>query len=171
MSLHPASTHPLAVVFVTHRVQLQRTAERIVRDPHRAEDLLHDAYLRAAAAPCQALAEPLSYCHRIVRNLAIDEHRRVAREGELFDDASTEDDPCCPWACPEREASGREQLGLVCRALAGLPERCRQAFELHQLEGLTLREVAVRLQLSLASTHALLAQARAQCRAALQAAC
>jgi len=162
------STHPLAVVFITHRPQLKRTAQRIIGDAHRADDLLHDAYLKATACPRATLNEPVSYCHRIVRNLAIDEHRRSALEGHLFEEACEGfDDVGCPCASPERQAMGRQHLALLSQALAGLPERSRLAFELYQLEGLTLREVAARLGLSLSTAHALLRQAMDCCRAAL----
>jgi len=162
------SHHPLAAVFVMHRPQLKRTAQRIVGDADRAEDLLHDAYLKATACPRATPAEPLAYCHRIVRNLAIDLQRRCSLEGDLFGDECLAQDVGCPCASPERSAMGRQHLQLLAEAVAALPERCRRAFELHQLEGRPLREVAADLKLSLATTHALLQQALHRCRAALR---
>ena len=163
------STHPLARVFITHRPQLKRTALRIVGDAQRADDLLHDAYLRATACPRAAPDEPVSYCHRIVRNLAIDEQRRATLEGRLFDDSGEDFDVGCPCTCAERQAMGRQHIALMSEALATLPERPRRAFELHQIDGLTLREVAAELGLSLSTAHASLQQALACCRAAVAA--
>ncbi|MEK8032761.1 sigma-70 family RNA polymerase sigma factor [Ideonella sp. DXS29W] len=161
--------HPLATVFITHRPQLRQTALKIVGDAQRADDLLHDAYLRATACPRGALNEPVSYCHRIVRNLAIDDRRRANVEGDLFEETPDELDARCPCASPERHAIGRQHIALVCQALAALPERPRRAFELHQIDGLPLREVATQLGLSLSTTHASVQQALACCRAALPA--
>ena len=161
------STHPLATVFITHRPQLKRTAQRIVGCPQRADDLLHDAFLKATACPRLAPDQPLSYCHRIVRNLAIDQQRRSVLEGDLFDDEEIGFGVGCPCASPERQVMGRQHIELLCEALANLPERPRRAFELHQIDGLTLREVAAQLGLSLATTHASLQKALACCRAAL----
>ena len=161
------STHPLATVFITHRPQLKRTAQRIVGCPQQADDLLHDAFLKATACPRMAPDQPLSYCHRIVRNLAIDQQRRRVLEGDLFDDEEIGAAVGCPCASPERQAMGRQHIALLGRALAALPERTRRAFELHQLEGLTLREVAAELGLSLSTAHASVQQALACCRAAI----
>lgn len=46
---------------------------------------------------------------------------------------------------PERVVSGRNELALVRSLIDGLPDRCRQVFELRRIHGLAQREVAERL--------------------------
>jgi RNA polymerase sigma-70 factor (ECF subfamily) len=158
--------HPLAEVFATHGAQLKQTALRILGDAQRAEDLLHDACVKALQSPCPVLDAPLSYAHRMVRNLAIDHHRRCCLEGALFGGEEEAERVCAPAACPERQAIGRQCMERVVQVVRGLPERQRRAFELHQIEGLTQREVACRLGVSAGTVHGALQDALARCRRA-----
>jgi RNA polymerase sigma-70 factor (ECF subfamily) len=165
------SIHPLAAVFVTHGRELKRTALRIVGDAHRAEDLVHDAYLKAlhCSAGAAEPAQPLSYAHRIVRNLAIDHQRRCLLEGDLFRDDREAEEVSAPQPNPERLAIGRQQLERVAGVLAQLPLRAQRVFELYQLEGRTQREIAAELAVSQPTVNGLLRQVQARCRAALPA--
>ena len=163
------SLQSLVAVFVTHGRQLKRTALRIVGDVHRAEDLVQDAYLKALdCPPCAELARPLSYAHRIVRNLAIDDRRRRQLEGDLFEDDSDCDAVGAPAVGPERLAMGRQQVERVAQVLAQLPPRLQKAFVLCQLDGRTQREAAAELRVSQATVHALLREALHRCRVAAQ---
>lgn len=64
--------------------RLLRTAVFLVYDRHLAEDLLQVAYERVARRWKRVSAgEPEAYARRILVNLAIDEHRRRARRGDL----------------------------------------------------------------------------------------
>lgn len=165
------SPSTLGDLFAAHRAQLKRTAHRILGDAHDADDLVHDAYLRAvdAAAAQPELRQPLSYAHRMVHNLAIDRYRRGAFEMRLFE---PEDDDTHATAVaehtPEALAIGREQLSLVARALAELPERVRHVFELYRLQGRTQREIGAELGLSAATVNHLIRQALEHCRDALR---
>jgi RNA polymerase sigma-70 factor (ECF subfamily) len=163
------SLQSLVAVFVTYGRQLKRTALRIVGDAHRAEDLVQDACLKALdCPPCAELAQPLSYAHRIVRNLAIDDRRRRVLEGDLFEDDSDCDAVGAPAAGPERLAMGRQQVERVVQVLAQLPPRLQKAFVLCQLDGCTQREAAAELRVSQATVHALLREALHRCRVVAQ---
>ena len=163
------SIHPLAAVFVTHGRELKRAALRIVGDAQRAEDLVHDAYLKAlhsGAGPAEP-AQPLSYAHRIVRNLAIDHQRRCLLEGDLFGDDHEAEEVSSSQPTPERLAIGRQHLERIAQVLAQLPLRAQRVFELYQLEGRTQREIAQELAVSQPTVNGLLRQVLARCRAAL----
>ncbi len=49
---------------------------------------------------------------------------------------------------PERVVAARDELRLVQEALDQLPKRCREAVYLKQVEGLTRREVAQRMNVA-----------------------
>lgn len=167
-------TPPLALadVFAEHRSQLKRAAHRILGDTHNAEDAVHDACVKAMeAAGAQApLNQPLSYAHQVVRNIAIDRHRRGAFEARLFEPGDDGAQVAAPAArTPEAMAIDRQELTRVARALASLPERVRRAFELYRLEGCTQREIGAELGVSAATVNGLLREALACCHAALKA--
>ncbi|MPZ30789.1 MAG: hypothetical protein GEV13_07290 [Rhodospirillales bacterium] len=69
-------------LYVAHRRALLTYANRIVRDPGRAEDVVQEAFLRLrTAAAANLLDEPVAYLYRIVRNLALDLQRHLTFEG------------------------------------------------------------------------------------------
>ncbi|HEU4460554.1 MAG TPA: sigma-70 family RNA polymerase sigma factor [Methylibium sp.] len=159
-------------VFAVHRTQLARAARRVVGDAHLAEDLVHDAYLRIAEGPQarDAPEQPLSYAHRVVRNLALDRCRRDALESRLFEPEDAGAAVAAPSAhSPETMAIDRHQLACVAGALRALPERTRRAFELYRLEGRTQRDIGVELGVSAATVNALIREALEHCRAAVRA--
>lgn len=165
------SQDELGEVFAKHRAQLRRAAHRILGDAHLAEDLVQDAYLRAKEMACAqgSMVHPLSYVHRLVRNLAIDRYRRSAFESELFESEDSGAQVAAPAAhTPEAMAIDRQELALVTRALAELPERLRRVFNLYRLEGRTQREIGAELGLSAATVNTLIREALERCRAVLR---
>lgn len=167
-------SHPpvpdLGGVFVTHRARLRDAARRILGDAQGAEDLVHDAYLKALEGAAGGdLQQPLSFAFRMVRNLAIDRYRRRALESRLFDgEEAGEHVAAGSGGTPESQAIGRQELALVAQALAELPERVRRVFELYRLEGHTQREIGERFGISPAMVNLLIRQALDHCRAALR---
>ncbi|MGE4322903.1 MAG: sigma-70 family RNA polymerase sigma factor [Sphingobium sp.] len=149
-----------------HRRELVNYANGIVRDRARAEDVVQDAWERIEAVERQRLLEePLRYFYRIVRNLALDGHRIVRRDAmrevENGDDAVQAIPDEAP--SPEQCAIARQQLQLVYESMKALPERTREALMLHALEGLKMREIAERMNISIGLAHKLVVQGKAFC--------
>jgi RNA polymerase sigma-70 factor (ECF subfamily) len=112
--------------------------------------------------------QPVAYLFQMVRNLAIDHHRRISFELNLFEG---EDDGLhvpSHIGMPEATVISREHLKLVAKAISELPERTRRAFELHRLEGQTHRAIAAELAISTSLVNILIHEAIDHCRAALQ---
>lgn len=159
----------LGDLFIIYRSQLRTAAMRILGNAHRAEDVVQDAYMKVAQGTgFLDVKQPVAYMFQVVRNLAIDRHRRGALELQVF--AAEEDGMNVPQpgATPEMQAIHRQHLKLVAEALATLPDRTRQAFELHRLGGLTQREVAQELGISTTMVNFLIRDAMDCCRAALK---
>lgn len=167
-----AAPGELGRVFVAHRAQLKRAAQQILGDTHSAEDLVHDAYLKALEAEREtqaAVLQPLAYAVRMVRHMAIDRCRRASLEQRLFevrDDGGAEV-PMPATATPEALAIDRQQLSLVAQALATLPERARRVFELYRLEGRTQRDIAAMFGISPTMVNFMIRDALDHCRTAL----
>jgi len=171
MDVLTSSSRRLGDVYAQYRSQLKRAAHHIVGDAHLAEDLVHDACVRAleAGAEAQAVRQPLSYAHRVVRNLAIDQRRRHVLEARLFEaEDSGAEVPAPPAQTPEAMAIEREALAQLSRALSALPERVRRAFELYRVEGRTQREIGAELGMSAATVNQLIREAMDSCRTALR---
>ena len=165
-----------AELFVEHRADLVQYATRILGSRSSAEDVVQEAYLRFArhadggAAPDargDRILEPVRYLYRIVRNLAYDWGRRpnMPLAGDLDDGLLARAASTAP--SPEEDLRWRQDLGRVERALDSLPERTRQAFELHRLGGVPLKDIAARLDISVTRTHQLIKTALTVCAAQL----
>jgi RNA polymerase sigma factor (sigma-70 family) len=154
-------------VFVEHRADLVQYAARILGSRSTAEDVVQEAYLRFARQADgdeasgdglrgDRILEPVRYLYRIVRNLAYDWGRRPSMPlvGDLDDGLLAR--TACPAPSPEEDLRWRQDLVRVERALDGLPERTRLAFEMHRLGGLPLKEIAARLDISVTRTHQLI---------------
>lgn len=158
-------------LFVEHRAALIEYAARIIGSRVQAEDVVQEAWLRFdSAAGSRFLDDPLSYLYRIVRNIALDGRRKVARErrhivGRV--DRAVEERPSAQPS-PEAQSLDREQLWLVGEALAELPERTRVALRLYRIEGRTLKEVAAHLGVSIGMAHKLVAEGVRHCQKRLQ---
>jgi RNA polymerase sigma factor (sigma-70 family) len=159
----------LCAVFVEHRPQLQRAALKILGNAERAQDVVQDAYLKVIeAARVFEVKEPVAYLFRIVRNLAIDAHRRATLEARLFVGEQQGAFVQARAGTPESVTVSRQDLRRVAGALATLPERTRRAFELHRLGGLTQREIAGQLGVSTTLVNFMIRDAMDQCAAALR---
>lgn len=168
LTLDEPSGADLGRVFVAQRSQLKAVALKILGNVHRAEDVVQDAYLKLLEAPVATeVHQPVAYLFQLVRNLAIDRHRRAALETQVF--TVEEDGLHVPHrsGSPETQVIYRQQLRLVSDALASLPERTRRAFELYRLGGLTQREVAHELGISATLVNFMIRDAMTCCRDAL----
>lgn len=159
----------LTGVFIAHRPQLRHAAMKIIGTQEQADDVVQDAYLKVMEMTAVFdVKQPLAYLFQLVRNLAIDRHRRASLESRFF--ASEEEGMQVPATAgtPEAVAVSMQQLRLVADALAKLPERTRRAFELYRLGGHTQREVADQLGVSTTLVNFMIRDALTYCRAAIE---
>jgi RNA polymerase sigma factor (sigma-70 family) len=153
--------------FMAHRPNLVSYASGIVGSRAQAEDVVQEAWLRFDdASKLRLLEEPLGYLYRIVRNLALDGHRRLAREdrGRKTYAALTGAADASDCSTPEREALHKDELRIVMAAIAELPERTQIALEMHRFGGCKLREIADHLGISVTLAHSLVAEGIEHCR-------
>lgn len=162
MSSPPSSKLDL---YIAHRTALVDYAAPILGCRAQAEDVVQEAWLRfnGRADGEAPISQPVGYLYRIVRNLAFDLTRRMTSErrqpgGEELLDELSDDSPG-----PEQQAASVDELRIVNAALAELPERTRQVFEMHRLEGHTLQYIATTLNISVGLAHQLVHQALCHC--------
>ena len=118
---------------------------RRTRDDQDAEDLLHSAWLRLFAYRAEhEVRQPAAFLAQTAANLAVDKHRqgrRLAREPlEDFEGGLEDASPL-----QDEVLAARERLRRVQAGLERLPQRTRQVFVMHKVEGMKLREIAATL--------------------------
>jgi len=138
-----------------------RYLARLTGDPHRAEDLAQETFVRAYLALERGAqwANPRAWLYRVASRLAINEHRRqkLIQWLPLW---STDVDPA-----PGVEATVAERL-VVREALDALSPRYRIPLVLYASEGYSVAEVAEMLELSIGAVKVRLYRARIKfCRA------
>ncbi|WP_311221835.1 MULTISPECIES: RNA polymerase sigma factor [unclassified Acidovorax] len=128
---------------------------RSTRCVHRAQDVLHDAFVRYALSGRHArLAAPHAYLRTVVRSVLADhahEARRWAtlptNDAPIGAEVPAPLQPCAPST--EFLLDLQQRLQAVQRTIDGLPPRCREVFWLCRIEGCTQPEVAERLGITL----------------------
>lgn len=144
--------------------QVFRLCLAFLGDPLGAEDLAQDAMLHLAdrIRSWDPQRPYWPWRTRVVLNLARDHRRRAANRPR----APLPDLPA-RLPAPEEIAEQRELQGLVAAALAGLTEREREAFALHDLAGHDAREVSEAMGIGVSSVRSLLTLARRRLRGLL----
>jgi RNA polymerase sigma-70 factor (ECF subfamily) len=124
------------------------TALRVLRDPHLAEDISQEIFVRLWRQPDSYVAERgrfLTWLISVTRNRAVDAVRARGRR-QRYETASPEEQerelPADTADDPALNAQLSEQRRVVRAALAELPPDQRQVIELAYFGGLTQREIA-----------------------------
>lgn len=153
-------------LYESHRDSLVSYAGRLSGDTDVAEDIVQDAWLlfdRHRTA--KTVREPLSYFKRIVRNLVFAQARRKRLEGPApdLDAAEAVNQLADDRPDVEAELIAREDMRLIMKVVASLPERQQAAFKMYCFEGMKLREVGLRLGISTSLAHLLVTEAMQLC--------
>lgn len=128
------------------------------------EDIAQEALLSAMSAEADRVIEnPKAYLYRVAQNLVVRTHSRRAREIVGCVEGIDIDDAPCPTPSAERQLIDREQLEILCDALASLPPACRRVFILRKVHGLSHKEIADRLEISTSTVEKHLATGFARC--------
>ncbi|MEM0922015.1 MAG: sigma-70 family RNA polymerase sigma factor [Pseudomonadota bacterium] len=138
-----------------------RQAWRVLGDQAEAEDVAQEVMMklwRQAASWRPGEAKVTTWLYRVTQNLCIDRIRRRRPMADLDDVAEPADG--APSVL-ERMAE-TEQSRALAAAIAGLPERQRDAIQLRHFEALSNPEIAERLGCSVEAVESLLARARRQ---------
>ena len=169
----------LATAVAAHRGRIYRYLLSMTRDPDAAEDLTQETLLRALRA-AGALREPaalLSWLYRLATNVFLDQVRAgrrrplADREGRPGPGGGPADEIPDPGPRVDRLAEQAEMSACVQEYVSQLPPGYRAVILLHDEYGLTDREIAQCLGLSVATAKMRIHRGRARLRAALEAGC
>ena len=155
-------------VYRTHAGRLYGLVLRMVGNPSDAEDLLQDIFLAAHRKLDGFRGESAlgTWLYRLATNQCLDYLRsKSARTGQHTD--AMDDEPEMPDARSRGIAAERVTKMDLERALAQLPDGCRAAFLLYDVEGLEHREVADALGIAEGTSKSQVHKARLKLRALL----
>ncbi len=149
-----APSSGLAAAYLANRPRLLRFLTARTRDPHEAEELLQELWLKIGELPSGPVSDPLAYLHRSALNLANDRdrsrRRRAKREADWVDSTTMRNGAEAVDETPPADAvaDGRRQAACLAEAIAHLPEGARRVFQRHKLEGQSHAQIAAELGIS-----------------------
>ena len=164
----PSASQSEAVsrLFVEHNSTLVRVLKLRLQSEQEAREVAQEAYVRLLQLDEPGAVSFLrAYLFRIANNLATDRLRKVAVRKVAHADPIFELDGEEP--SPDRQLAARQQLAIVEAALRELQENVRTAFLWHRLDGISTREIGVRLSVSEKTAYNYVVKAMVHCRARL----
>jgi RNA polymerase sigma-70 factor (ECF subfamily) len=156
-------------LYRAHAGKLFSLATRMLGNPADAEDLLQEIFLSAHRKLDGFRGESAlgTWLYRLATNHCLDFLRsRASRTRQVTD--PLDDDP--GWYEPGQRGLAEQTVTKMDleRALAKLPDGCRAAFVLHDVQGLEHREVAEALGIAEGTSKSQVHKARLRLRAMLQ---
>ena len=140
-----------------------RFAHWLSRNPHDAQDITAETFVRAWTAPQEPRLESVkAYLFTIARNLHRKQWRRTSRH-EALDETMPD-----PAAAPDEAAANHEEFQQTMAAVHALPEMDRTVLLLRAEEDLSYQDIAAVTGLSVTAAKVKVFRARAKLAALLQ---
>jgi RNA polymerase sigma factor (sigma-70 family) len=154
--------------YLANEVALKRYLARFVKSREAADDLAQEAFIRAFAAEAARVIEsPKAFLFKVAKNLALNE---LARQSAIaieplgdFEGQSVLEDSS--QAAVDDVVDSRERIRMLARAIAALPPQCAKVFILRKMQGLSQKEIAARLNISVRTVENHVAVGLSRCRA------
>jgi RNA polymerase sigma factor (sigma-70 family) len=150
---------------VTHQLSLKGFLRRFFSRAQDLEDIAQEAYLRAVEAERagEPVRSPKAFLFRIAKNAALNELTRKSRLLTDYIEDSAAQDVIDKGASTEEQVMGQEKLAMFCRAVASLPAQCRRAFLMRKVYGLSHKDIAEQLGISLSTVEKHVASGLLRC--------
>jgi RNA polymerase sigma-70 factor (ECF subfamily) len=133
-----------------------------------AEDIVHESYEKVLRARKRGtiLDEPRAFLYKTARNLIIDTHRKTKSHKLKSIDTMELEAP--PSERPDNRYTSRVIDSALLEAIGTLSPRCKEAFLLNRMDGLTNKEVAKKMDISLNMVEKHIIKAMKVCRKVIQ---
>ncbi len=135
--------------------------------PQRAEDVLHDAFVRYAVR-ARNVDQPNAYLHRIAQHVLVDHVRDASHYVAMAELPEAPASTAMDTPSPEQSADLQERLQALQQVMDALPPRAREVFWLFRIEGFRQAEIAQRLGISVNMVERHVMRALVDLRAARQ---
>ena len=162
-----SAPHDFSKLYQEHHAWLVRWLAHRTRGIDNAQDLAQDTFLRIVARPrvLDNLGHPRAWLVRVANNLVVDQARRRLLEKhylELLTELPEQEVPSV-----EEQLQLLELLNRIDQLLDGLRPLEKTTFLMSRLDGLTYKEIAEQLQISLSSVEKYMAKAMLACYKAM----
>lgn len=136
--------------------------------PSLADDIVQETWIRASTTGAAMPDNPRAYLYRIAGNLATDHLRRTRTRAATVSEGDVPEEVPSDDPAPDRVVAARQDLGLLAEAIRELPPKCREVFLLYRGQGLTMRQIALRLEIAEKTVEKHIARGMVHCRRRLR---
>lgn len=165
----PAERRDFASLYRSTIAPLRRYLTRLLGNSSEAQEIAHDAYVRVFPSPDKpAPIQPEAVLYTTARRLAINRLKRRSISPFAPDPTSVETAASSTPGVAQ-QVMARQELGMLEKAIAELPEGCRTVLLLRKVELLSHREIAERLGIAVSTVEKQHVRALRLLRAALPA--
>ena len=152
-------------VFLENSTFLKKFLKRFLYQDQDIEDVVQETYIKACNAErTKNIEHPKAYLFSIAKNLALNELGRKSRKMTDFIEECEAANMAEPSESLEEHVQAEESVVLYCQAASQLPERCRRVYLLRKVHGLSHKEIADRLDISLSAVSKHLTKGMLSCQ-------
>lgn len=154
----------VAKTYLSCRTSLLRFVGRFIHQTQDIEDIVHESFLRTYAAEIDTqIRSPKAFLFRTARNLALKHLDKCSTRLVDYLEDFESSEVLVDERSAEDAAEAQEQFAIFCRAVSTLPLQCRRAFILRKVYGLTHKEIAEHLEISVSTVEKHLANGISRC--------
>lgn len=142
--------------FMENQTALRRYVRRFALRAEDIEDLVQETFIHAFAAEnSRKIRFPKAFLFRVARNLALNERTKMSNATtESLEDLSDQSVIAdVRHVSADEEMSSRQHVRLLAQAVASLPPQCSRVFLLRKVQGLTYKQIAERLNISVSTVE------------------
>ena len=163
------SLKDLGAFYASHNFELKSHANRILKDPTKADEVVQEAFVKVmlAAPELSSEAHALSYLHRTIENSCMDIFRSENRRPNLvvLDEVQAEIEAAWQNSVDHSEVlTAAEDAAIIKKALALLSPAERTALVMWEMDGRSTSEIATELGIKESSVRHTVSRARASLR-------
>lgn len=144
----------ITATFVENNSFLKHFLVRYFSNAHDIEDVAQEAFLKSYQAELNkgSIEHPKAFLFKVARNIAL---KKLSKQSRIINENIEElcDSGVLLEYSAESEVEASEALGKYCEAISTLPFKCREVFLLRKVHGLSHKEIAARMSLSISSVE------------------
>ena len=152
--------------FRENEKSLRRYVARFAKRASDIDDFVQETFLKGFAAEMKGdIKHPKAFLFRVAHNLAVGDAIKTSRRGTVLLEETDDNDVLIDESVSRTDEwlHNRRKLALFAEAVASLPPRCQKAFLLRRVDGLSYKQIANRMDISVSAVEKHVATGLVRC--------
>ena len=143
------SNESILTIFTRYKMALKYFISGYVVNSQDVDDVCQETFLRTFKSSLENdVQKPKSFMFRVAKNLIVSDFRKASTQlNEYLEDIDLVDGQL-DLDNLENDALAQEKLGIMCEAIAGLPNKCRQVVVMRKVYGMSTKDIAKRMDIA-----------------------